>query len=211
MESRMNNAQQDDADQDDAGPRTQTATPKIRRWKKFAVLALTLLVSVWLGWNWRLATQGYCFEEDRFLSDREFLERGMARSYYLLSYTDPDKELDPTSKAYNANHSEPRIVATSSLVAYPEWRAYLLSHPECCHIKRQSFRIPFSGRTGGWGLYDVYVDINPLPPELVKELLEDPRQSPLARSELLLKVKSKIGAGFEMTSCGKSATEYIGG
>lgn len=160
MESKMNNAQQDDADQGDAGPRTKTATPKIRRWKKFAVLALALLVSVWLGWNWRLATQGYCFEEGRFLSDREFLERGMSGSYDILGY--PKAE--------------------------PEWKAYMSSHPECCSIERRSFLIPFSGQTGGWGLYDVYVVIQPLP-----------------------QGRSGNVAQFEMTSCRRVATEYIGG
>jgi len=69
--------------------------------------------------------QGYCFEQERYLSDRELLILAMGAS--------------PTLKFGSSQE---------------EIGQFLDKYPECCSITRRAYLWPFTGEVG-WGLYEV--------------------------------------------------------
>jgi hypothetical protein len=65
--------------------------------RKF-IYVVGLVVLAWIGWNWQLASRGYCFEEARFLSDKDFLSAALSHSSEI--------ELNQYTEEFLKNHPE---------------------------------------------------------------------------------------------------------
>lgn len=94
---------------------------------KTILCLIAIGLASWIGWNWQLASRGYCFEEQRFLGDRELLLRGMSMASSRIDFGSSDQEREQ----------------------------FLTEYPQCCQVNRRPHWMPFSGRMD-WGLYDVY-------------------------------------------------------
>jgi hypothetical protein len=98
----------------------------IKKYLTYSVLALLLALLPYLGYLWHMERQGYCFEDERYLSDRELLIAAMSHAGGTLKFGSSEEELDQ----------------------------FLDKYPECCTIKRTAYWRPFTGQVG-WGLYEV--------------------------------------------------------
>ena len=108
---------------------TECETPvKLTRLTVGIATALVGALAAFGALYWIPASKGYCFEEQRFVPDRELILRAMG-------------------------HASNRIdIGLSS----NDFMGFLDRYPECCSISRRPHLIPFAGETD-WGLYDVYV------------------------------------------------------
>jgi hypothetical protein len=97
----------------------------IKKYLTYTALALLLALLPYLGYLWHMERQGYCFEDERYLTDRELLLSAMSRARTTLKFGS-EEELDQ----------------------------FLDKYPECCTIKRTAYWWPFTGQVG-WGLYEV--------------------------------------------------------
>jgi hypothetical protein len=98
----------------------------IKKYLTYSALALLLALLPYLGYLWHMERQGYCFEDERYLSDRELL---------IVAMDDAGGTLEFGSDA-------------------EERGQFLENYSECCTIKRTAYWWPFTSELG-WGLYEV--------------------------------------------------------
>jgi len=97
-----------------------------KKYLTFVVLALASFLLAHLGYLWHMERQGYCFEQERYLSDRELLIFAMSDARTTLKFGITEEEIS----------------------------RFLDKYPECCTIKRTAYWWPFTSEVG-WGLYEV--------------------------------------------------------